>query len=339
MVTENFNPNDVCVSNGNYFGFPYTTENARLMLFPVPWNVTTSYRGGTNNGPQAILDASYQLDFYDEDIEKAWELGIGTDDSGMEIIEQDAQFRTVAQRVIHALESGKEPVQDEIDLVNEVSEALNQHVEEKADFYLNQNTLFGIVGGDHSVPLGFMRALAKKYPSFGILHFDAHADLREAYEGFIYSHASIMYNALQIKNVGKLVQVGIRDFCENEAWIGKNDKRVKQFSDQHLKEAEFTGLSWDAQCDKIINELPQNVYVSFDIDVFSPDLCPNTGTPVPGGLSYNQAVYLLKKLWKSSRKIIGFDLCEVAPGRDELDANVGARVLYKLSNYTINTNK
>jgi agmatinase len=193
--------------------------------------------------------------------------------------------------------------------------------------------MVGLLGGDHSTPLGFLRALSEKYERFGILQIDAHADLRKAYEGFTYSHASIMYNALKLPSVSRLIQVGIRDFCEEEQdVINRSRGRISTFFDEDLKAWRYKGETWDALCNSIIKELPANVYISFDIDGLDPKLCPNTGTPVAGGLEFQEAIYLIKKV-AQSRKIIGFDLCEVAPGQNDWDANVGARLLYNLCNW------
>lgn len=332
-----FNPNDACLPNNKYFGFPYTVEEAALLLMAVPWDVTTSYREGTAKGPKAILEASYQLDFYDVDIPKAWNLGIGTlpleNSDGVALSSNN--LRPIANRIIHHIDTSEDADAREEDLVvvNQASEMLNEWVYENAMEVLNKGKKLGIVGGDHSVPLGYLKALSEKYNEFGILHIDAHADLREAYEGFTYSHASIMYNALQLKSVKSLVQVGLRDICEAEIHSANSDERVWQFLDIDLQRNTFEGVNWERQCNTIIEKLPKKVYVSFDIDGLEPSLCPHTGTPVPGGLTYGQAVFLLKKLWHSGREIIGFDLCEVAPdpsGKDEWDGNVGARILYLL---------
>jgi agmatinase len=133
--------------------------------------------------------------------------------------------------------------------------------------------------------------------------------------------------------------VAVRDYCNDEAQLMAPNPRIKAFTDSNLIEAAFGGKTWAAQCEEIITSLPDKVYISFDIDGLSPDNCPHTGTPVPGGLSYNQALFLLKQLMLSGKQIIGFDLCEVAVGGDEeWDANVGARLLYKLCCYTYITN-
>jgi agmatinase len=133
-------------------------------------------------------------------------------------------------------------------------------------------------------------------------------DLRIAYEGFTYSHASIMYNALQIPQISKIVQVGIRDFCEQEVAVVQQSKgRVLVNTDADMKTENFAGKTWEQQCDAIIATLPQKVCISFDIDGMHSSYCPNTGTPVPGGFSFEQATYLFNKLAASGKEIIGFD--------------------------------
>lgn len=136
------------------------------------------------------------------------------------------------------------------------------------------------------------------------------------------------------------MQVGIRDYCDEEVALAESEERVVQFSDHSLATAKFEGTTWAAQCEKIVSSLPQRVYVSFDIDGLSPDNCPHTGTPVPGGLGFNKAVYLLDSVVRSGRRIVGFDLVEVAPSGegDEWDANVGARMLFKLCGLILKSN-
>ena len=124
-------------------------------------------------------------------------------------------------------------------------------------------------------------------------------------------------------------QVGIRDFCKQEVEVAQTN-RVIVYTDMDMKKKTFDGKTWQQQCDEIIAELPQKVIVSFDIDGLQQWFCPNTGTPVPGGLSFEQATYLLSKLAFSNKEIIGFDLVEVAPGNTDWDGNVGARMLYHL---------
>jgi agmatinase len=206
--------------------------------------------------------------------------------------------------------------------------------------HLKEGKFVGVVGGDHSTPLGFIDALATLHSDFGILQIDAHCDLREAYEGFEFSHASIMWNALKIPQISKLVQVGIRDYAQCEVdLIASSGGRVKTFFDHELKEAQYDGKTWRSLCKDIVAALPPKVYLSFDIDGLDPKLCPHTGTPVPGGLEFHQAVTLIHEVIISGRSLIGFDLNEVTPGDDEWDANVGARLLFKLCNLVLTSKR
>lgn len=221
--------------------------------------------------------------------------------------------------------------------INEGSHMLNDWVQAKTQELLDKGKLVGLIGGDHSTPLGYLKALAKKYGEFGIIQIDAHCDLRKAYEDFKYSHASIMYNVLsEIPEVSKLVQVGIRDYCDEEcACIQESPNRIITYFDQHIKERQFEGESWKSIVDEIVAHLPQQVYISFDIDGLDPKLCPNTGTPVNGGFETEQVLYLFKKIKASGRQFIGFDLVEVGVGESDWDSNVGARLLYRICNMMV----
>lgn len=339
-----FDPNGIGDANGNIYGLPFDTNEAKLVILPVPWEVTVSYQAGTAAAPEAILDASFQVDLYDPFVTDAWKLGIAMKEINQDIREKSNLLRLSAEEYIQKLSEGFNPEENTALLVirNNINLAgleLNQWVKNKSLDLLNRNKVVGLLGGDHSTPLGLMQALAEKNPAFGILHIDAHADLREAYEGFEFSHASIMFNAIKIPQITQLVQVGIRDYCEAELLLIKSDNRISTFFDRDMKHQQYEGSSWSAICDQIIDTLPEKVYLSFDIDGLDPKLCPNTGTPVPGGLELEQALYLIEKLVKSGRTIIGFDLNEVAPGDDEWDANVGARLLYKLANMCLVSNQ
>ena len=332
---KDFNPNGVGLNNGNFIGLPFSEETARTVLLPVPWDVTVSYGEGTALAPNEILAASTQLDLLDLDVKDAWKRGIYFQPVSSEVLEIRNQLRPHATTYIDFLENGgnvneNAEMQETLAAINADCENLNYFVYRESKKLLDAGKVVGLVGGDHSTPLGYLKALSEKYETFGVLHFDAHMDLRNSYEGFTYSHASIFYNALNLPQIKKLVQVGIRDCCDEEVALAGNDNRVAVFFDQYLKEAEYNGSNWAQLCDEIIADLPGNVYVSFDVDGLDSKLCPNTGTPVPGGLEFNQAVFLMKRLLESGRKIIGFDVCET--GNAEWDANVAARIIYKLCN-------
>lgn len=331
-----FNPNGATPNNGNLIGLPYNEDNAKIVLLPIPWDVTVSYSDGTALGPEAIRDASYQLDLYDADVEDAWKIGLYFRPSDAQVLAKSETYRAKAIKYIEYLEEGND-VNNSAEMlqilaeINAACTELKAWVKQETTALLDAGKLVGLVGGDHSTPLGYLEALAERHNDFGILHIDAHFDLRDAYEGFTYSHASIFYNALKLPQVSRLVSVGIRDYCEAEVGVVAHEApRCSVFYDAALRRAQYDGESFKSVCERIIAELPQKVYISFDIDGLDPKLCPNTGTPVAGGLEYQEAVYLLKKVVDSGRTIIGFDLSEV--GNSEWDGNVGARMLYKMAN-------
>ncbi len=344
-ILNTFDPNSVGLSSNTIFGLPFTEENALLCLLPVPWEVSVSYREGAARGPENIFKASMQVDLYDPDVTDAWQKGIYMVPIDKTLRKKSDFLRQCAELIIaHLCEGGN--VEDNVQLngkLNEVNEGcqfMNDWVYNHTKKLLAKGKHVGLIGGDHSTPLGYLRALSEQHESFGILQIDAHADLRVAYEGFNYSHASVMYNVLQeIPQMKKLVQVGIRDYCDDELiLIQQNPQRISTFFDKNIKEQQFEGITWREQCLQIIDELPQKVYISFDIDGLDPKLCPNTGTPVPGGFEVEQIYYLFKLLKQSGKEIIGFDLNEVSCGEhmeDGIDAIVGARVLYKMCNWLL----
>jgi agmatinase len=336
---EQFDPN-APGRKGKLFGLPHTKDQSELIIIPIPWEVTVTSGTGTSMAPSAILDASGEVDLFSKEIMDVWRPGITLLDIPEEIQKENEKVRALAIQHIRALEQGE--VSDTkiiTSKVNEASENLNIYVKTTAQKLLQEGKMVGLLGGDHSTPLGLIRALSERYERFGILQVDAHADLRRSYEGFTYSHASIMFNVLKLPAVSKLVQVGIRDYCEEESTVMQRAMgRVKTFFDDDMKEAFYSGKTWDNICKEIIHELPDLVYISFDIDGLTPDHCPNTGTPVPGGMDFSQVKFLLKQLATSGKKIIGFDLCEVS-GKSEWDATVGARVLFELSNWMAVSNK
>ena len=252
-----------------------------------------------------------------------------------DILEKNKYYRQQAAKIIDRLEQGKS-LTDEPDLtsllkeINQVCESVNKWLFDKSQQAIKDGKKAAVIGGDHASPLGYMQALANSYSNYGILHIDAHADLRNAYEGFEFSHASIMYNAMKIPQISKLVQVGLRDICQDEVdMINQSNNRIVAFYDPIIKQKLYSGSTWIDLCKEIVNHLPEQVYISFDADGLDPKLCSNTGTPVPGGLELEQAFCLIREVVKSGRKIIGFDVCEV--GDAEWDGNVGARVVLKLA--------
>lgn len=331
---KNFDPNGLAFGN-NLYGLPFDEEESDIIVVAVPWEVTVSYRAGTARAPKAIREASKQVDLFDADVPEAWKRGIFMKKADKKISRQSEELRKLTEKYLEILEEGDRD-KKLYKLRNEINEGgawLKERVKTEMLSVLDQNKLPVLLGGDHSTPLGFLEALAEKYSSFGILQIDAHCDLRNAYEDLEYSHASIMFNALKIPQVSKLVQVGIRDWCDEEIEVIQSSRnRVQVFFDAAMKRKMFDGINWKMICDEIVVALPQQVYISFDIDGLDPKLCPSTGTPVPGGLEFEQAIYLIRRVVESGRKIIGGDLNEVVPGLDDWDANVAARLLYKMCN-------
>ncbi len=336
-----FDPNAAALQDSGIFGLPFSLEESKLVLLPVPWDATTSYGGGASEGPAAILNASKQIDLFDKALGAFYEAGICMLPISSEWLQANKAAYTAARKVI----AGQDVSGEALFAVNQASEKLNQYVYVETKKLLSQGKIVGVVGGDHATPFGAIRAHLEKYPEMSVLHIDAHADLRPAFEGFEYSHASIMYNVMTKTSLKKLVQVGIRDFCEEEwAFIQENPDRIKTHFDVDLAEKKINGSAWGGLCEEIIQSLGQTVYISFDIDGLDPRFCPHTGTPVPGGLDFHEALCLLKKIVQSGRRVIGFDLNEVSLGTmttevvdpaQEWDANVGARILYQLCGYAL----
>ncbi|MFZ4057528.1 MAG: agmatinase family protein [Ferruginibacter sp.] len=340
-----FDPNSVGNPNNNIFGLPFTEEDARLVILPIPWEVTVSYSAGTARAPEHILKAGLQVDLFDPEYRDAWRQGYYMRMPDKKILMKSDYLRKEAELYINYISEGEEVLDNKfmcktLKEVNAGSVYLNNWVYEQTKGLLEQNKLVGLLGGDHSTPLGFFKAIAEKHGDFGILQIDAHCDLRVAYENFKYSHASIMYNALtEIPQLTRLVQLGIRDYCEEEFdYMVASNNRVITYFDRDIKERQYEGQTWQFLAEEMISHLPQKVYISFDIDGLDPKLCPHTGTPVQGGFETEQVFYLFKKIVQSGRQLVGFDLNEVGVSTDEWDENVGARCLFKLCNLLMTAN-
>lgn len=329
-------------SNGIY-GLPFKEAESKVIYHPINWDVTTSYQAGTSKGPKAILKASEQIDFFDLDYVDAYTAGLFMKKESAKINKLNKEGRLLAKKIIDSDDvtvSKSKTLQATLKKVNEISNLLNEEVYQETKKVLDQNKISVVVGGDHSTPFGAIKAHAEKFKGMGVLHFDAHSDTRKAYMGFEHSHASIMYNVMEkIPGVSKLVQVGIRDFCEQEYLYTKNNKKIDVYFDKELSDRKMKGETYQKIAKEIVSKLPNKVYISVDIDGLDPRFCPNTGTPVPGGLEYHELVYIIDELVRSKKTIVGFDLVEVAPSptnkNDEWDANVGMRLLYKMTSQTL----
>ncbi|MBI5546810.1 MAG: agmatinase family protein [Deltaproteobacteria bacterium] len=338
-----FDPNAAAQPGSGIFGLPHSVNDARVVLLPVPFDATTSYAKGAARGPAAILEASKQVDLFDIETGKPYEQGIAMVEYPKQVAEGLARWNRdaarLAQPIIDAAGAASTPrLKKALGQVNDLCGKVNSLVYLNAATLIRDGKLVATLGGDHATPYGAIQAHAEAFPKLGVLHIDAHADLRRAYEGFTWSHASVMFNVLENLPIQRLVQVGVRDFCEEEYELITGSKgRVITHFDPHLAAAKLHGVHWQQLCAYIIRDLPGDVYVSFDIDGLDPALCPHTGTPVPGGLCFHEANALLRSVVESGRRIVGFDLNEVAPGPDgsEWDANVGARLLYKMIGWAL----
>lgn len=341
LVTE---PDGPPAKDSGLYGLDVSFDDAAAVVVPVPVEATVSYRTGTRDGPEAVRRASHQVDLYDVDAGEVWREGVRLDPPLKGIREEDVTVRPAAERAIAAQERGEEPDADDLAEVNAHGERVRTLLHERTRDILDAGKLPVVLGGDHSSPLGAIQAAAEREGDrgLGLLHIDAHADLRHAYEGFEHSHASIMHNVLATCPGVHLVQVGLRDVSADEVKRITDDERVLAFYDPELRQARLRGHLLEVLQD-IVGELPPRIWVSVDIDGLDPAFCPNTGTPVPGGLDFGEAVELLR-LACSQREVVGLDLCEVAPGParspethglDEWDALVGARLLYKMIGFAL----
>ena len=344
-LLSSYDPNSVSNPNNNIFGLPTNEEDSRLVIVPVPWEVTVSYGSGTARAPEAMLKASMQIDLFDPEMPDAWKKGFYMRPCDRKILMKSDYLRKEAELYIDYISKGEEVSANQfmcktLKEVNEGGVFLNTWVYDQTKVLLDKGKLVGILGGDHSTSLGFMKAIGEKHGNFGILQIDAHCDLRDTYEGFNYSHASIMYNALkEIPHLERLVQVGVRDYSQVEwDYIKNSEFKVITYFDKEIKQRQFEGDTWKYIAEEIVSKLPEKVFISFDIDGLDRKLCPHTGTPVPGGFEMEEVFFIFRKVIESGRKIIGFDLSEVGISETDWNSNVGARVLFKLCNLLVTSN-
>jgi len=338
-MAHDVDPNAPAAPGSGLFGLDPDPDESAVHVLPIPFDATASYRKGARLGPEAIVRASHQVDLYDVATGNPWRAGIALLPVDPRLAAWSEEADPLADRVlaVGGEVAGDAELAEALEAVNAIGTHLNGVVHAATRAILEDGRLPALVGGDHSVPYGGIEAAAQRHPGLGVLHFDAHADLRRAYEGFTWSHASIMENVTRrLDGVSRLVQVGIRDLCEEEVQrIEASDGRIRTLYDRDWAGARLEGANLRALAHDWVAELPKEVWISFDVDGLDPALCPSTGTPVPGGLSWGEACLWLDVLARSGRRVVGLDLCEVSPGgtppeRDSWDAIVGARLLYRL---------
>lgn len=338
-MTTPFDPDAAAAPGSGIFGLECRPDEARVQILAVPFDATTSYRRGTAGGPQAVAAASHQVELSDRHFGQPHEVGIWLEEDDGRIANWNAEARSLAAPIVErgGRIEGDTQLQADLARVDALSEALNEHVQAWSEGVLDADGLPFVLGGDHAVPYGNLAACAARYRDLGVLHIDAHADLRPAYEGFRWSHASILYNALeQLDGITQVLQVGLRDLGQGELHRIQLDERLSTVFDDDWSRARMAGEPLAPIVRSAIEQLPKDVYVTIDIDGLEPALCPNTGTPVPGGLNWAECILWLEELAASGRRIVGADLVEVSPGAspdpdgESWDAVVGARLLYKL---------
>lgn len=330
---RDFDPDAAAAPGSGVFGLPHGPDDAGVHVLPVPFHATTSYRRGAAHGPRAVLAASRQVDLFDLRFGRVWRPGIHMFPSDPQVEAWNEEATALAQALIADPELAGAAAR-----IDAIGGALNEWVRDHTHATLAAGKLPALLGGDHSTSFGAIAACAARHPGLGILHFDAHADLRDAYEGFTWSHASILFNVLErLGDVARVVQVGVRDIGEEELrLIEASQGRVVTLFDPEWARARLAGGDLAELARGALERLPEEVYVTFDVDGLEPALCPNTGTPVPGGLTWAEAMLWLEELVASGRRVVGLDLTEVSPGPAGdpeglgWDAIVGARLLYRL---------
>lgn len=284
---------------GRYAGLPdpYGLEaHAQIVLIPVPFDQTTTYQKGTDKGPEALIEASRNMELYD--IETNFE---------------------VYQKGIYTAPAVQESTS------KEMLETTYNHTKH----YLEQWKFVVTVGGEHSISYAPIRAHAEHYNKLTVLQFDAHADLQEAYEGNPWSHASVMARVKELPKVEKIVSVGIRSMSSEELPLldAPNTFFAHTLDDN------------PAWIDQVLAQLSGPVYITFDLDVFDSSVMPATGTPEPGGLSWNQSLKLLKRV-AQEKQLVGFDVVELCPMKTNPAPDyLAAKLIYKLLSYQFNPNK
>ena len=297
MKTLNLKGNFLGIEESEYSSLP----EARVVIFPVPYEHTVSYGGGTRNGPGAILDASHYVEFYDEETKREIfrELGIAT----LEPLKcDDASDEEVLGRIYKT-----------------------------ARELIRENKFMIMLGGEHTVTQAAVAAYAEQYPDLSILQFDAHSDLRSEYKGSKYSHASVMARVCEFIDPHRVVQVGIRAQCIEEAEYIEQ-RGITTLYAHEIRSGKYTKLLkyWE---DYPIEKLTEHVYVTFDLDAFDPSIMPSTGTPEPNGLFWSETMALLRKLGRR-KKVVGCDVVELAPitGLHHADLTA-AKLVSKMINY------
>ncbi len=332
---KKFNPSDQAMP-GKIFGMPHSKDDAMMHVFPINSAITVSGTEGAENGPDGLLEGSACIELFNKNYRRDAYL------PGMYLLEKDNAIGDLHKKgrniFLELIKTDLEIARTfDADKVNEFCELLNSRVENWIKKSLDDGHIVAAIGGCHGSIYGAVAAHAKKYKDFTLLMIDAHLDLRKAYEGVTYSHASVMWNILNnIPEVKHLVCVGIRSYGLDEYdFVRDNRNRVSVYYADDMQESQDKkSASWRDICQIIVNSIPtEDVYLSFDHDGFEVHLCSSTGTPVPGGLSMWQAKVLIETIAREKR-IIGFDLNEMVPNT-QVDRNSAAEIFYHMYYWTM----
>ncbi len=279
----------------------YSGYNDSLVaILPVPFEQTTSYGKGTSKGPEAILEASHYVEFFDEELDREFCFEKGKGICALHPPELKNRKGSKALKLIYR--NVKDLIDDKKFVVT--------------------------LGGEHSISTAPIRAHFDSYKDLSILHFDAHSDLRQEYEGSKYSHASFAARVAEF--TASITQVGIRAQCKAEYDFIK-EKKIKTFYAFEIRNGVY-GNDWQ---NKVVDSLNENVYITFDVDYFDPSIMPSTGTPEPNGFFWDETMKLLKMLGEK-KKVVGFDVVELSPRKDfPYPDFLTAKLIYKMLNYFI----
>lgn len=323
-------------NGGYYFRDAVSTDDGAVVIVSAPWAVTSADGEGASYAPDAIIDASTTIGLYDAVTGVSIEGRVATAEIDYDIQESSQQLGADAGKVLSHIEDGGSVSGDffgrKLARINTGFRHMHASVARDVARYASQGKIVGVVGGDHSVSFGAIRAISECCEGVGVLFLDAHCDMGGDSRIFDYSHRSIARNILEeIPAVSHVTMVGVRDCVERDVLELRKCDRASLFLAESIAAARFGGRTWRECCADVIATLPQTVYVSMDVDVLAPDCCPNTVRPVPGGLSFDEVAFLLGEIAASDRRIVGFDVTEVVPKlQSGADALVGARMLAKL---------
>ncbi|NAS30357.1 agmatinase [Flavobacteriaceae bacterium R38] len=263
-------------------------DRAKIVLIPVPYDGTSTWQKGADKGPQAFLEASENMELYD--------------------IETDSEVYKEGVYLADAITENTSP-ERMVDAVHQVTKS-----------YIKKNKFVTLFGGEHSISIGTIRAFNESYQNLTVLHIDAHADLRQSYEGSTCNHACAVYEASQTTN---LIQVGIRSMDIQEKSVMNHDKVY--FAHEMAID--------DSWMDAAIEQMTDNVFITFDLDAFDPSIVPSTGTPEPGGLFWYETLDFLKQVFKE-KNVVGFDIVELCPNEQDKSSDfLAAKLYYKMLSY------